>query len=139
MNRLSYKDVLEILGYRPAKRHVLEILGYENSKEGRQKFQTDHVDLEVMLSSAISKDVNLLGIFPRKFLLQKPEVGTYLKKSGQAFVVVEMDKPSVWTQWSYSSLESAARALIRKLCDSAYLVKRTEAEGYVSVQSSSDG
>src|SRR5437868_2319481 len=138
MYRLSYKNILEILGYCPTKRHALEILGYEFSDRGRDQFKRERIDIEPALMAAISKDVSEWGVFPRHYAVRRPEVGIYLEKCKSSFVVLDKDKPSVWTKWSYPDLRSAARSLIRRVCDPGYLLEPKIAEEFTSVESSSD-
>jgi len=136
MKRLSYQDALKILGYRPSERHVLELLGYEYSERGRQQFKRDAIDIEPHLLSAIARDISIFGVFPRRYLLRKPDVGTCIERNGSSFTLIEKDKPSVWTRWAYPSLESAARTLIRKRCDSAFLTSQLTQETFTSVEHS---
>jgi hypothetical protein len=69
-------------------------------------------------------------------LIRRPDAGTFLEKTKSSFILVEKEKPYIWTKWTYRSSEDAARGLIRKRCDPSFLKVTLPSEGFISVESS---
>ena len=134
MSKLTYNDVLELLGYTEPERHALEILGYEHSTRGRQQFDAERPDIQPSLTDAICDDLKRSGVFPRRFGFRRPEYGAFIERRGDDFVLIDRDKPSIETRWTYKSAHAAARALVRKRCDHGFLLRPEETDECVSVE-----
>ena len=133
---LSYDDALVMLGYTHIDEHPLEFLGYEYSTRGREQFGEERPDIEPVLRDAIYHDIQHGGVFPSQYRVRPPQCGVFIEQRGDKYVLIDRDKPPVETRWIYQSLDTAARALIRKCCDHAYLLHPEERDEFLSVEHS---
>ena len=116
----SHADCLELLAD-PSTQNVLEKLGYEYSDRGLSDYRRTRPNIVPPLVQAIVNELDLHPVFPSKYQDHPPEIGMYIRKEGNRFVLMDIDKPSLRTARSFPTAQEAARAYIRKIVDSYWL------------------
>jgi hypothetical protein len=117
---LSHGDCLALLA-NPSTQNILEKLGYEYSDRGLSEFRKARPNIVPTLVRAIVAEMELHPIFPPSSRDRLPECGKYISKTGGNFVLMDVDKPSVWVEYVFATPEEAARGYIRKVLDSYWL------------------
>jgi hypothetical protein len=74
------------------------------------------------------------GVFPRVYWFRRPECGCFIERRCGKFVLIERDKPSAESRWIYETAAAAARALVRRQCDHAFLLRPEASDEFVSVE-----
>lgn len=117
---LSHEDCLELLA-NPSTQMILEKLGYEYSAQGLAKYRKTRPNFVPALVQAIATELQTHPIFPLKFRGRLPETGVYIRKQDGAFVLRNIDKPSVWSEYAFPTAERAARGYVQTILDSYWL------------------
>src|ERR1700733_9125505 len=105
---LSHGEIIELLA-NPSTQNILEKLGFEYSDRGLSEYRKAHPNLVLMLVQAIVTELEGHPIFPPKCRDHLPEIGVYIRKQNKDFVLMDIDKPSVWQEYTFSTPEGAAR------------------------------
>lgn len=122
MITLEYEDVVELLGYIKGDRVPLEILGYKHSPEGMANWLEEQPNIVPLLVLTITKDLEEYGIFPSAFRVSNHEAYVvYIEKLGSTYVLIDIDKPSNCVKELFQKPEDAARALIVRRLDGAWI------------------
>ena len=123
---LSHNACLTVLA-NPSTQVIPEALGYEYSDRGLREYRTNRPPIMEYLVGAIVKELDQHAVFPPKYRDRLPDVGVFIQKHGDQFVLLDIDKPSVSQEHVFASAESAARGYVIKMLDTYWL--RTDASG----------
>jgi hypothetical protein len=118
--KLGHDDCLAILRD-PSTRNILEKLGYEYSVRGQDEYRKERPNIVPALVDAIVAELQRCPVFPTKFLNALPEIGVYIQWRDGDFVVMDIDKPSVWMEHVFPTAERAARVYVGKILDPYWL------------------
>jgi hypothetical protein len=122
---LSHDAAMELLA-NPSTQNILEKLGYEYSDRGLAEYRKTRPNIVPALVQAIVRELRSHPVFPTRFEIRLPDCGFYIYKQGDDFVLMDMEKPSIWTEQAFPTREGAARGYVRKLLDSYWLRSDTE-------------
>jgi hypothetical protein len=117
---LSHGDCLALLA-NPSTQNILEKLGYEYSDRGLSEFRKTRPNIVPTLIAAILAELELHPVFPLSSRDRLPDCGKYITKTGNNFVLMDIDKPSVWVEYVFVTPEEAAHGYIRKVLDPYWL------------------
>jgi hypothetical protein len=121
---LGHEDCLAILD-NPSTQNILERLGYEYSDCGLSAYRADRPNIVPALVGAIARELGQHPVFPPKYRDALPQVGIYIRKQGAEFILMDIDKPSVWQDHAFPTAEGAARGYVRKVLDDYWLKSDT--------------
>jgi hypothetical protein len=117
---LSHKDCLELLAD-PSTENILKKLGHEYSDRGQSEYRKIRPNFVPALVKAITAELQHHQIFPPRYRDSLPQTGIYIRNQGDAFVLMNIDKPSVWTEYAFPTPEGAARGYVQMILDSYWL------------------
>jgi hypothetical protein len=126
MVTLSYQDVLELLHYSETNRHPLEIFGFACSTRGARQFRQDRPDFVPQICQVIQASMEEAGSFPREPSAEVLKEGTYLERRPDGMISfhssVEISViQTARVRQDFPSMRAAIIALLRRICDPAYL------------------
>jgi hypothetical protein len=120
MPDLSHDECLALLA-KPTTQTILEKLGFDFSDSGLSEYRKTHPNIAPSLIRAIVKELEIHSIFPPYFRDHIAQSGVFIRKQGDDFVLMDMDKPSVWMEQAFPTPDGAARGYIRKVIDTYWL------------------
>jgi len=123
---LGHGDCLAILD-NPSTQNILEKLGYEYSDRGLSAYRADRPNIVPALVAAIVRELNQHPVFPPQYREALPQVGVYIRRRGTEFILMDIDKPSVWQDHAFPTAEGAAHGYVRKILDDYWLKSDTAA------------
>jgi hypothetical protein len=117
----SHDDCLQILAD-PSTQNILEKFGYEYSLAGAAEFRKSRVNIVPILVSAIVAELQSHGVFPPSARLQiSATTGLYIEKRMDGFAVVNVEKPSIVSEWVHAKPTEVARSYAYKVLDDYWL------------------
>ena len=123
---LGEPDLLEWLGYSTPRRHPLKILGYDDSTRGARRFREERPNVLPEACRLIEMALAEAGLFPREPGPGVLEDGVYLERRPGGIVALHRSDEVSFSQTArvhidFGTAREAAWALLRLLCDPAYL------------------
>jgi hypothetical protein len=103
----------------PSTQVILEALRYEYSDRGHADFRRECPDIIAPLVRAIVAELQRNSIFPATKKIS--DIGVFIQKRGDEFVLSDVDKPSVRDDYSFLKAEDAAHGYVRKILDAYWL------------------
>jgi hypothetical protein len=117
---LSHAQCLDLL-CNPSTQNVLEKLGFEYSERGHGEYRKHRPNIVPPLVRAVVTELESTGGFPEPGIDRPPEMGLYIRERAGTFVLIDVDKPSVSEEQTFTTPEPAAKGYIYAVLDAYWL------------------